>query len=192
MEASKAVLVQLARRFRWVDHNHNHDLLLGQQVFAAEQNVGWALSGYLVAVAAMTILFYPVAGLPLVVWLASSSLFCTPRIVHAFKSSQRCPSPTGSRTIRNSVILSILASMSMAAIPIWMMFRGGEASFPSLMSFTTGVFVFGCFVHAPVLQSALAYAITQFAIALVCFYISEHNRNNISLNLPAWLEQQLS
>ena len=145
-----------------VDLSESRAVLLGRQIHAAEQSVSWALTGYLVAVAFTTSILYDSCGPVLIAWLISSSIFCVPRIIYAFRVARSPIVALGPEAVRKFVLLSVLASLSMATIPLWAISRGVDASFTYLLSFVIAVFVFGCFVHAPVFGSAVAYMATQF------------------------------
>lgn len=164
-----------------VDPRESRATLLGRQIHAAEQSVSWALSGYLVAVAFTTAALYRDCGPILVGWLVSSTLFCVPRVIYAFNNARNPADSLPPRAVHKFVFLSVLASLSMAALPLWAISRGNDASFTYLLSFVIAVFVFGCFVHAPVFSSAVAYMATQFLIAVLCFVSADQGRNNIAL-----------
>ncbi len=166
-----------------VDDGRTQDYLRGRQVHAAEQNVGKALVGYLVTVVFATALLYGRCGPILLLWLASSSVFCVPRIAFAFRIASRPPQLIDRHGVRKFVVLSVLAAISMSAIPLWIVSRTDGFVFAYLLSAVIAVFVFGCFVHAPVFGSAAAYMLTQCAIAVICYATTGVDRESLALIL---------
>ena len=166
-----------------VDEGRTQDYLRGRQVHAAEQNVGKALVGYLVTVVFATALLYGRCGPILFLWLASSSVFCVPRIAYAFRIASRSPQLINRHGVRKFVVFSVLAAISMSAIPLWIVSRTDGFVFAYLLSAVIAVFVFGCFVHAPVFGSAAAYMLTQCAIAVICYATTGVNRESLALIL---------
>ena len=164
-----------------VDDGRTQDYLRGRQVHAAEQNVGKALVGYLVTVVFATALLYDRCGPILLWWLASSSLFCVPRIAYAFRIASRPPQLVDRQAVRKFAVFSVLAALSMSAIPLWIVSRTDGFVFSYLLSAVIAVFVFGCFVHAPVFGSAAAYMLTQCAIAVICYATTGVNRESLAL-----------
>ena len=165
------------------DDGRTQDYLRGRQVHAAEQNVGKALVGYLVTVAFATALLYGKCGPILVLWLATSSFFCVPRIIYAFRIANRPPQLINRHAVRKFAVLSILAAISMSAIPLWIVSRTDGFVFSYLLSAVIAVFVFGCFVHAPVFGSAAAFMLTHCTIAVICYATTGVNRESLALIL---------
>ncbi len=166
-----------------VDDGRTQDYLRGRQVHAAEQNVGKALVGYLVTVVFATALLYGRCGPILVLWLATSVIFCVPRITYAFRIARCPPQPVNRQAVRKFAVLSVLAALSMSAIPLWIVSRTDGFVFAYLLSAVIAVFVFGCFVHAPVFGSAAAFMLTQCVIAVICYATTGVNRESLALIL---------
>ncbi len=159
------------------------DDLRGRQVHAAEQNVGKALIGYLVSTVFATVLLYGECGSVLLLWLATSSLFCVPRIAYAFRISSRPPQPVERQAVQKFAVLSVLGALSMSAVPLWIVSRTDGFAFAYLLSSVIAVFVFGCFVHAPVFASAAAFMLTQCVIAVLCYTTAGISRESLALIL---------
>ncbi len=164
-----------------VDDGRSQDDLRGRQVHAVEQNVGKALAGYLVTVVFGTALLYARCGPVLLLWLATSTLFCVPRIAYAFRIASRPPQPIDRIAVRKFFVLSILASLCMAAVPLWIVSHTDGFVFAYLLSAVIAVFVFGCFVHAPVFGAAAAFMLTQCVIAVTCYASMGLNRESAAL-----------
>ena len=161
----------------------SEEFLIGRQVHAAEQNVGKALLGYLGGAVLTTWMLYAECGPILLVWLAMSAAFCIPRIALAFHLSRRGPLTWSAREGRKFWWYSVAAAIAMGTIPLWIITHSDGFVAEYLLAFTTGVFLVGCFVHAPIFGSAGAFMITQFAIATVCFAVAGYTRQNLILNL---------
>ncbi len=165
------------------DEGRTQDYLRGRQVHAAEQNVGKALIGYLVSTVFATVLLYGKCGPVLFLWLATSLVFCVPRIAYAFRLSSRPPQLVGQGAVRKFAVLSVLAALSMSAVPLWIVSRTDGFVFAYLLSEVIAVFLFGCFVHAPVFGSAAAYMLTQCVVAVICYATTGVNRESLALIL---------
>jgi diguanylate cyclase (GGDEF)-like protein len=158
-------------------------LLIGREVHAAEQNVGKALLGYLGGAVLTAWLLYRDCGPILLVWLALSATFCIPRIALSFSIARRAPRPLTLRDRHRFWLYSVAAAIAMTGVPLWLIAQTEGFIGAYFLAFSVGVYLVGCFVHAPVFGAAVAYMVTQLVIATLSFAITGYTRQNLILNL---------
>ena len=148
------------------------DLLRGRQIYAAEHNVQQALVGCLCAATLTTVLFYGAWGGTILTWYLGVFLFCAVRYPVARRAVRNGPVSSPASGTRKLVLWGIVSASVLTSFPIWVTMRAEGFTFAYMLALTLGTFWSSSFIHAPVLRSAIAFMLTQFAIGVASAFLA--------------------